>query len=107
MAEELNGSEQAGDNADAARALVFGYYTKLHDIVLKKIEHAHTATNQSMGDFVSGDQGKVSSALEDLQKYDEFWQELIELFKGAGMSLDGLARIDEVLSGLPKIISKY
>ena len=90
-----------------ARTLVFGYYTRLHDIVLKKIEHAHTATIKATGDCISVDDKADPAALEDLNKYDEFWKELVELFQGAGMSLDGLARIDEVLSGLPKIIRKY
>ena len=102
--EELSNEKPKGDEA---RALVFGYYTRLHDIVLAKIEHAHTATLQATGDCVSVEDDADPAALEDLRKYDEFWEELIELFKEAGMSLDGLGKIDQVLERLPKIIKKY
>jgi len=106
MSEEAMSNQQAGFPEDS-RALVFGYYTKHHEIVLTKIEHAHTATVRSMGECVSIGDGADPAALQDLEKYDGFWKELIALFKNSGMSFEGLGKIDEVLLRLPGMIKTY
>ena len=105
MAEEV--SNEQPQVCRNERALVFECYTKRHEVVLKKIGHARTATRQAVGASVSVEKNVDRSALGDLTKYDRFWEELIALFKEAGMSFDGLNKIEEVLRGLPTMIKKY
>lgn len=87
------------------------HYIKHYDAVLRKLEHAKSATQKSMDDVQKeknpgAAQGGYAE-LDEIKAYGDMWGKVISLFRDAGVSEDELVRIESILGGMPKLIKKY
>jgi hypothetical protein len=96
------------DRDSEITALVFEHYIKHRDVVLRKIQHARSATHQSIQDY-DGCEGRLKDSQEfkNITKYDEFWHVIINMFKETNVSEEGLQRIEDILLSIPRRIKKY
>lgn len=89
---------------------VLGHYVKHHHVVLGKLRLTQRATKQTLEKISTGgeevhnkDDNMTIDSLEQCQK---IWDENIQLFTDAGISEDGLSKIDKVLTAIPTTIKK-
>lgn len=105
------------EQADMLMDLVLDHYIKHHAVVLKKLEHAQSATTQGLQEvksFVEGmanithtPHSETPHSEDELQKYDALWDSIISIFRQSGISEDELTQIEQILLTTPKIIRKY
>jgi hypothetical protein len=96
------------DKLDELTACMFEHYIMHNDIVLMKINHARTATRQSLQEYTNVQSHIESSGrLQKIKKYDELWSVIINLLKKARVSGAGLLKIEKVLSKIPSSIKRY
>lgn len=84
------------DDATAQDLLkrVMEYYNIHYDVVQKKLDHAQTATHESMKEANDWDMKVIGS-------YDSAWKEIINMFQTCGMTQEELFEIERILGALP------
>jgi hypothetical protein len=100
------------ESAHALMACVFEHYRKHHEVVLRKLEHAQSATAQSLKeieDFRRGnrERGSQPEKTEDIRKYEAMWEQIIEVFNACGISEDELEKVENILLRIPRLIRNY
>lgn len=80
------------DTAHEIMEVAFEHYFMHTEAVLKRLAHAKNATQQSL------------DGLMKVQAYGNVWDEILDKFMAAGLSEDGLQRIELLLGGMPKMI---
>lgn len=76
-------------------SIVLSYYLKHHDLVLRKLKHAQTATKESLKIIEAADK-KHTQSLEHL------WADILNLFEKFAPSEDELFQIEALLGKMPK-----
>lgn len=99
----------AGDGLgpDVAHALMqplLDHYIKLHQVVHKKLGHAKTATQHGL-ETVDADEN--SELPKKLQELDTIWDEILSMFREAGLSTQDLEEIEKNLMLIPCAIKQY
>lgn len=86
---------------DAERQDILGrvmkHYTVHYDVILKKLDHAQTATNISMEAANDWD-------MKVIGQYDSAWKEIIQMFQTCGITQEELFEIEKILDALPESI---
>jgi ABC-type uncharacterized transport system ATPase subunit len=95
------------NSANELTACIFEHYMKHHEIVIRKIKHARTATHQSLMECKNTGAPDKEREVQNIKRYDELWNSIVEILKEAGISENGLQKIEDILMGIPKIIKKY
>ncbi len=99
------------EKADELMGFALEYYMKRRDVVLKKLTHAQNATQRSIDELdASNDDSKPDAPPEKLREihaYDKMWEQIIAMFKTAGMSDSDLTDVEETLSKIPNLIKRY
>ena len=94
-------------DVDEIMALAMEHYLVHHQVVLKKLQHAQTATRQSFQEIERMPDQKRQTARTEIEKYDAFWKKTIDMFKSSGIAEEGLQQIEKVLTTIPRIIKKF
>lgn len=92
---DQTGSDNALPDQETAHEMMeiaFEHYFMHTEAVLKRLAHAKNATQQSL------------DGLMKVQAYGNVWDEILDKFMAAGLSEDGLQRIELLLGGMPKVI---
>ena len=102
------------NNEDAAKAeeatlAVMEHYIRHHEVVLRKLNHAHKATLDSIHEIEQmmaelEDASAHAHELAEVRKYDGLWITIIDMFRQAGVSETELGKIEGVLTGIPRAI---
>ena len=99
------------EEADELLDTVLEHYVKHHEVVLRKLEHAQSATAQGIQEIKTigntPKEQKAENSAVELERYDELWDSIIEMFRSSGISEEELSQIEQVLTMTPKIIRKY
>jgi hypothetical protein len=80
------------------------YYLKRHEVVGKKLAHARTATQQSIGDL--GQQQNQDDP-QSVYAYESIWDSILDEFHGSGISEEEFQAIEKTLTLIPSLIRKY
>lgn len=80
------------------------YYVKLHEVVQKKLGHAKTATQHGLEKFTADDGSDLPQKLAEL---DQLWNEILEMFREAGLSTQDLEEIEKTLMLIPNAIRAH
>lgn len=78
---------------------VLEHYLKHHQVVLKKLEHARTATSQSIQENKA-----PAQEIQEALPYDMVWEKIIDMFRVGGMSEAELNEIEKILGSVPRAI---
>ncbi|MBU0800468.1 MAG: hypothetical protein KKA05_05630 [Alphaproteobacteria bacterium] len=105
-------NNEEAQKAEEAMACVMEHYIKHHQVVLKKLTHAHDATVTSIREIeammASLDAADIAeSELAEVRKYDGLWLGIIDMFRQAGMSESELVQIEGVLKDIPRAIKTH
>lgn len=98
------------ENAEEIARLVLEHYIKHYDVVKMKLGHARSATRQSMDELAANQNDRLDGEdrrLREVEAYDRVWEQIIDMFRTAGVSEDDLERIEAILSRIPTLIKKY
>jgi hypothetical protein len=100
------------ESAHALMACVFEHYRKHHEVVLRKLQHAQSATAQSLTEIEDLRRGirELGSQPEkkaDIRKYEALWEQIIEVFNACGISEDELEEVENILLRIPGLIRNY
>ncbi len=79
---------------------VMEHYTVHYDVILKKLDHAQTATNISMEAANDWD-------MKVIGQYDSAWKEIIQMFQTCGITQEELFEIEKILDTLPESIREH
>lgn len=100
--------------ADELMELVLDYYIKHHQVVFKKLHKAQEATHKSIAELeglslaAGTDAPPADEAkLHIVREYDQMWEQIITLFKAHGATEEDLARIEDILLGIPRTIKRH
>lgn len=98
--------------AEEATIAVMEHYIRHHEVVLRKLSHAHEATIASIQE-IEAMMGELENAadhtrnLAEVRKYDGLWLNIIDMFRQAGVSETELNKIEKVLTGIPQAIKTH
>ena len=97
------------EEAESLMGQVLEFYLKRYNVVLKKLGHARTATQQSIQelDEAASDAPEKDSDLEVVHSYDTMWEETIDSFQKSGVSDEELEKVELILAKIPALIKKY
>lgn len=90
-------------------ACVMEHYIRHHEVVLKKLNHAHQATLDSISELeaMMATLNRADADIHEIRKYDKLWAGIIELFRESGVSEDELNKIEKLLEEIPRVIHKH
>ena len=95
----------SAEESDEIMSCVLEHYIKHHKVVTKKLNHARDATKISIKE---AEQVKGSAdAIRNFKRYDELWDQVILMFRDAGVSDEELERIEILLTTIPKMIKEH
>lgn len=101
----------AAIQAEDATLAVMEHYIRHHEVVLRKLTHAHEATIASIQEIEAMmadlDDAARTHELAEVKKYDGLWLTIIDMFRGAGVSETELGKIEGVLTGIPHAIKTH
>lgn len=84
------------------------HYMRHHEVVLRKLRHAHEATVTSIRELEAMlhavEEAAEHGDLAEVRKYDGLWEGIINTFRHAGISEDELSRVEDVLLDIPRAI---
>lgn len=98
--------------AEEATLAVMEHYIRHHEVVLRKLNHAHKATLDSIQEIEQmmaalDDATAHRHELAEVRKYDGLWITIIDMFRQAGVSETELGKIEGVLGGIPRAIKTH
>ncbi len=110
----LTGPWMEPERADELMELVLDYYVRHHQVVFKKLHKAQEATVKSIEELegLSVSAGTAAqpadqAKLHMVREYDQMWEQIIILFKAHGATEEDLARIENILLGIPRTIKRH
>ena len=112
MSDHAFKNNKAAEQAEEATLAVMEHYIRHHEVVLRKLRHAHEATVASIREIeemMAGLDDAVGhqKELAEVRKYDGLWVTIIDMFRQAGVSETELGKIEGVLTGIPRAIKVH
>jgi hypothetical protein len=112
MSDHAYEHKEGAAQAEEATLAVMEHYVRHHEVVLRKLNHAHKATLDSIREIEEmmaelNDASAHVSELAEVRKYDSLWITIIDMFRQAGVSETELGKIEGVLGGIPRAIKTH
>lgn len=99
------------ESAHALMACVFEHYRKHHEVVLRKLQHAQSATAQSIQEAherrVTNTGGRNADREDDVKICVAMWEVVIRTLRTHGLSEDELSAVEDILLEIPNRIRNY
>lgn len=112
MSDQAFKNDKYAAQAEEATLAVMEHYIRHHEVVLRKLNHAHKATLESIHEIEQmmaelDDAAAHAHELAEVRKYDGLWITIIDMFRSAGVSESELGKIEGVLTGIPRAIKTH
>ena len=94
-------------NMEEAQILVLDHYVKHHKIVYLKLNHAKTATKQSLEHTLNASNDNTLETVQEISRYEKIWNSILKDFDKIGCSEEELLAVEKALALIPKIIKVF
>lgn len=99
------------ESAQRVMMMVLEHFQKHHRVVGKKLNHARTATAQSLQDMKAVYKelrlDQETREFREISKFDRLWDQIIREFANSGVTEAELEQIEHILQTIPDTIKRY